>query len=561
MKLLRLPDLRQPALGLASAAALVVGVVTTAPSVHAAGATLAVVFYDATGSAMTGQAAYDLMRNKADNLTNQYAQKIVTAFVNPATLEDVNPGNTPLMPTVNADSLSFPLPAGTPAGLAVTWATSGSRGYSQVVLDNGGAGYVADTTVNFTYQAALDLKRRFDAAVTTRTTAIPAYIPSAAFTNAQNQLAADYATMTGATTDAARGRAGWPVLADLHAAYDILLTEYGPQLAKYKDEHNQGSPWFGTTFDAATNADTSARLGDAANATQPTGVVNPGYGWVRIVFDVGTQPSDYDNAVISAHNQGLQVMGMPFDSTTARACLPETQPTHCTPAEYQARFAGIVDHFSNRADNPKLNIDAWEVGNEINGEWIDTDPVTHAYVYGSGQMAVKIANAADYVHTHTAAPAVGTLYWQVATSNYPLNSTFTWARNNLTAGGVGAKLDAVLLSTYIEDAPMGTGLDQAMNALVALFPTKQIGLGEFDYFYTNTSRYFWALTHLNTSSTQAQAQAARPTLATQYYSEALGYQTSVGGMFWWYFQEESPGTAGSDLQAAVKAVANKVYFG
>jgi hypothetical protein len=94
-----------------------------------------------------------------------------------------------------------------------------------------------------------------------------------------------------------------------------------------------------------------------------------------------------------------------------------------------------------------------------------------------------------------------------------------------------------------------------------MFSGSQIGLGEFDYFYTDTSRYFWSLTHLTSTSTQAQAKAARPELATLNYLESLAYPSSVGGGFWWYFQEESTGTPGANLQNAIKAVADKVYFG
>lgn len=83
--------------------------------------------------------------------------------------------------------------------------------------------------------------------------------------------------------------------------------------------------------------------------------------------------------------------------------------------------------------------------------------------------------------------------------------------------------------------------------------------GEFDYFYADTPRYFWSLIHLNAASTEAAAQAARPTLATQYYSAMLAYPTSIGGGFWWYFPEEPTGTPGTNLQNAIVGVANGIY--
>jgi hypothetical protein len=542
-------------------AGITMGLLAVATPAQAFGGTLTVKFYDSAGVAMSGQAAFDVARDKIDNLSNGYASKVISAIVDPVTLEDRNASNTPISPTVHSADLAFALPASVTGALAITWPTSASRGYSTVIVDNLGEGFTSSSTVNFTYQASRDLKKRFDAALATRLAAAPSYAASAAFTASNTTLAGDYSSMMAASTESVRGKLGWTVLSDLHTSYDMLLAEYGVQLAKYKDEHNQGSPWLGATFDNATASNTVTRLGYARNATLPTGVTpNPGYGWVRIVFDIGTTPADYDTAVTGAHAKGLLVMGMPFDSTSARACLPVSTPQHCTAAEYQSRLKTIVDHFSNNS-NAALNIDAWEVGNEINGEWIDENPATGVYTYGSGEIALKVANAADYVHAHTTAPAVATLYWQVPTSNRPLNSTFTWAKNNLVDTGYSSKLDVVLLSTYVEDAPLGSGFDSAMSTLATLFAGKSIGLGEFDYFYTDTSRYFWSLTHLNAGSTQAAAQAARPSLATQYYSAMLAYPTSIGGGFWWYFQEESTGTPGTNLQNAINGVANKVYFG
>ncbi len=537
-----------------------IGVVAGATSAEASGGMLTVTAYDQSGTALTGQEILDLARNKDDNIGNGYANKVIAALIDPSTLEDLNSANNPLTPTVHSGDLAFALPD-VAAALSITWPTSPTRGYSTLFVDNLGAGFSASTTINLTYRAALDLKAQYDAGLATRLAATPAYVASGDFTTAAATLATHYAAMTAASTESDRGRLGWTVLADIHLAYDLLLSEYGGQLAKYKDEHDQGSPWLGTTFDDATASNTATRLGYARNATIPTGVSpNPQYGWVRIVFDIGTSPADYGSAVKKAHSNGLLVMGMPFDSTSARACKPVSNPAHCTAAEYETRFENFVNYFSNNT-NAALKVDAWEVGNEINGEWIDEDPVSGSYVLGSGEMGAKVAAAADYVHTHTNAATVATLYWQVPTSNRPRNSTFSWAQEQLIDTGYASKFDVVLLSTYIEDAPLGTGFDRVMSRMASMFSGSQIGLGEFDYFYTDTSRYFWSLTHLTSTSTQAQAKAARPELATLNYLESLAYPSSVGGGFWWYFQEESTGTPGTNLQNAIKAVADKVYFG
>lgn len=82
--------------------------IATMPAQSLAG-TLTLTFYDASGAAMTGQAARDLASNKTDNRRNGYASKIVAAIVNPTTLEDLNTSNTPITPTVNRADLAFAL--------------------------------------------------------------------------------------------------------------------------------------------------------------------------------------------------------------------------------------------------------------------------------------------------------------------------------------------------------------------------------------------------------------------------------------------------------------------
>ena len=98
------------AVGLTLIAAITWGLlIATMPAQSLAG-TLTLTFYDASGAAMTGQAARDLASNKTDNRRNGYASKIVAAIVNPTTLEDLNTSNTPIPPTVNRADLAFALP-------------------------------------------------------------------------------------------------------------------------------------------------------------------------------------------------------------------------------------------------------------------------------------------------------------------------------------------------------------------------------------------------------------------------------------------------------------------
>jgi len=98
------------AVGLTLIAAITWGLlIATIPAQSFAG-TLTLTFYDASGAAMTGQAARDLASNKTDNRRNGYANKIAAAIVNPTTLEDLNTSNTPITPTVHRADLALALP-------------------------------------------------------------------------------------------------------------------------------------------------------------------------------------------------------------------------------------------------------------------------------------------------------------------------------------------------------------------------------------------------------------------------------------------------------------------
>jgi hypothetical protein len=122
---------------------------------------------------------------------------------------------------------------------------------------------------------------------------------------------------------------------------------------------------------------------------------------------------------------------------------------------------------------------------------------------------------------------------------------FNWVRANLPAA-TRANLDVVLFSAYIEDAPLGLAFDQVMETLRAEFPQQRLGLGEVDYWSTDTSKNWWYIKSADAAAT------ARRGVATQYYAAALGYPFSVGGVFWWYFAEEM--AADPALQAAVRKV-------
>ena len=266
-----------------------------------------------------------------------------------------------------------------PVALAVNWPTT--RGYSLLILDNGGAGFRRGGVVNFTYRAAIDAKRMLDQELAIR----PSFVRSAAFTWAYDAAATDIDAANASSERSVRGRYGALALDHLALANDVLLADYGTQFARSPASM---TPWLGVTMDTTDHHGSTLDL--ANRLTDP-------YGWVRIVMDPGTDFSAYAPAVHRAHREGLKVLGQPIDSFYAKAFPGST---------YLQRI--------QRAVRALPAVDAWEIGNEVNGGWL-----------GPG-MGDRIDRAATWLHaSHPEKTVVVTLYWQMGT-DAPEWSTFDW---------------------------------------------------------------------------------------------------------------------------------------
>ncbi len=484
-------------LSLAAAFAMLVCALGAPPALAAG--TVTVLFYDRAGAALT----LSQMRTLSNNGTAGYDND---ALLNPTTLEVLT-----LNPLPGSGAATFSVPS-QPVAFALNWPTT-PKGYSLVIVDNGGGGFTGTGTVNFTFQAALDTKRRLDAALTAR----PDYVHSTTFQTAYDSAVAHIAAATaGGATESTKGKEGYLALDQLAVAYDALLAEYGPVYA----HANLGTrtPWLGVTIDTTINY--QANLDLAATLTQP-------YGWVRVVFDAGKGPADYDALISYAKSKGLKVLGQPVDSAF---------DTGYTRAQYKQRFIDFLTYYNGVA-HPAL--EGWEVGNEVNGSWLSAD------------IAGRVADAAQEVRTRQpAAKTVLTLFWQINTDAVA-TSMFNWARANLPAA-VRANIDVVLMSQYAEQAPMGLVFDQVMNQLHTEFPSQQVGLGELGYWIPG-QQYWWAF-----SQTDPTGAGLRGT-AAQYYPASFAYGSSVGGVFWWNFITEFG--ADPQLQSVVSTLRDQIQNG
>ena len=248
------------------------------------------------------------------------------------------------------------------------------------------------------------------------------------------------------------------------------------------------------TLDDATNG--ARALRQAAMIARRNGA----QGWVRIVFDPGTRPADYRQAVNEAHRLGLSVLGQPVDSSMARRLS--------APA-YAKRFATWVDAFPD--------VEAWEVGNEVNGSWL-----------GAG-VVDKVTAAASYVKGHTAARTMLTLYWQLGEDD-AAHSVFTWAHVHLNPE-VLALVDELGLSIYPGDNPMGLAFERVMTTLHRLYPDQQLMIAELGYDTPDGSNLWWW-------GNPTDPAAGKRATAAFYQAAARGAPWLQGGTYWWYFQED-----------------------
>ena len=208
----------------------------------------------------------------------------------------------------------------------------------------------------------------------------------------------------------------------------------------------------------------------------------------RIVFDEWIPAVDYVNAVNQISSVSF-IMGELLDSYYMKLY---------SLSQYAERSRNYLDTLGG-----KVNI--WEIGNEINGEWLGTTPDVVAKM----DTAYKIFKAAG---KKTAL----TLYYNKDCWSNPQNEMFRWAVNNVPSY-MKTGLDYVWIS-YYEDDCNGLQLNwqQIIDSLGKIFPNAKLGIGECGTLNTaNKSEYI-----------------------SRYYRTAVIHPRWVGGFFWWYFKQD-----------------------
>ena len=387
-----------------------------------------------------------------------------------------------------------------PAGaVTLSFAWPSPAGYSAALLDLPGPGtYLLNELL--ARQGVLDL----DAALVNR----PEHVPSPGLAAVVATARAELAATTSATAEADRARHADLAYAAAVRAQLGLLTEAGSRRA-FAPAGSRPATW-GFTIEDPEAPTVAATLRAGRDVT-----ARPDVAAVRLVFDAAEGPERFASVVDMAHALGLTVVGQLLDSTAM---------ADVSPAQWQDRVRRYV------AGLP--SVDVWEIGNEVNGNWL-----------GSG-VAQKVAYAAAWVKAHSRARTLVTLYWQLGEDDAE-HSVFTWAAHNLDAATL-TRVDELGLSVYPENAPLGAGFDRVLRTLHATYPAQALSVTELGYGSADLDRRWWW------GSPTDWTGAGRRAVADLYGRAVLGYPYSGGGTYWWYFQTE--GAAGSPLWKTLAAV-------
>jgi hypothetical protein len=397
---------------------------------------------------------------------------------------------------------------GGPARLELVWPVK-EDGYSQVAADNGGNGFSDGSAVFLDEEIALTQYRLFKESWARRTTDWqPLYEPGrkakSLAEDAKNAMAAAAREKEAPKRAAAFENA----LRLTSLAWEKALYEHGVQLAL--DERRAKKERFGLTFDDSL----LKRMDDLdwlAEAVQRSGS-----DWVRIVFRPNGADftyaslrsfNEYDGAVKELRRRNIKILGAILDT----AQWPKT----LTPEAYAERVKNIVLHY-------KGQVSSWEIGSEINGDWLGgaSEPLSLDKVYQIYAAGAAKAKELD-PETETAA----TLYWWEATAPDRAHSLSGWLKRYVPKG-FGKNVDLIGVELYPEDNPVGMAFERAFDTVADAVPGPKLMLSSFGYVEKDQLKGYWWLA-------PDDVDGGRKDLLILYTAASCAMRESVCGGFWW----------------------------
>jgi hypothetical protein len=263
------------------------------------------------------------------------------------------------------------------------------------------------------------------------------------------------------------------------------------------------APLYGVTLDDLSNVDAEAASLGQLNHMPTT----------RLVFDPGESASTYAEPIQTLRDTSY-IMGLLVDSS-AMAGL--------SVAAVQKRAKEFAQTLGNQ-------VDIWEIGNEVNGDWLGKNTVA------------KIEAMYDVIANQNGATALTFFYeGEPSEANNCIatdkggNDMFTWItqmfqlnlpveKRSAETEKIRLHLNYALISWY-PDQCVGENPDwsQVYSRLASIFPNAKVGFGE-----------------LGTAKPQNGSQYEIDEI-NQYYPMARTLplpRSYIGGYFWWYYAEE-----------------------
>lgn len=218
----------------------------------------------------------------------------------------------------------------------------------------------------------------------------------------------------------------------------------------------------------------------------------------RIVFDEYMPATYYANAVKRIGEVSF-VMGELLDSWYV---------AEYSVSEYDKRTAEYLDRLGS-------DVDIWEVGNEINGEWLCDKKTSRCTEQQRRDVVKKMTGSYDRVKARGAKAAV-TLYYNRGCYSQAAHEMFTWTRDQVPER-MKAGLDYVFVSYYEDDCKgPKPNWEEVFTELGEIFPNAELGFGE--------------------CGTKDAAKKAE--YINRYYRMEINAPRYIGGYFWWYFRRD-----------------------
>jgi hypothetical protein len=313
---------------------------------------------------------------------------------------------------------------------------------------------------------------------------------------------------------------------------------------------------------------------------------------VRVVFDKDTRPSEYSESLnylrslkLKNGKRKIYIMGELLDSDfLARYRWDCNKGDGCTKDETEeAKFHDYKTRINTYLKALDAQVDIWEVGNEVNGEWADegcvkksdggcfSDTKEETDEDGNkGKSKPNPSNTAKKIEyaikevIKKKKPIALTLIHQPECTTWDKNTMFAWATANLRSRINRYKIDYLLISYYEDNCDNGeqtiepeispTGEEirkfadkekdqrqrniywtKTFNQLQNLFSSvEHVGFGEVGY----SSDMKTCVDDEISYCKDGNKAGSKLDLLNRYYGMQVTNPKYIGGHFWWTAQED-----------------------